>query len=400
MKQEIYNLIILDESGSMNRVIMPTITGCNETIDTIHAAQDEFADTQTHFVSIYSFSRRGRNSSRYLIKNEPAADVKHIEDSMYSPGGGTPLYDAIGDTLTDLQEVTKDKEMAIGSVTIITDGMENSSERFTAKDLSTMIDKLKEMGWNFSLIGANIDVRGAAGSLSIENFLEFQQDHEGMRNMWRRERRSRMDYYARNRTIMDEFDNSLADNEDYRRYVRKRMRAASTGYFDSSADDEAKENKAENKENVRIIRCGRTPEHISMLRDNEVFVFGSNLDGCHAGGAAAYAMSHFGAQWGKGVGMQGHSYAIPTMHGGIDVIKPYVDEFIRYAGSHPELYFYVTKIGCGIAGFATREIAPLFVDAIEMKNVSLPKEFIYDLRKLYPCLTEQEYKEQFGSDPK
>ncbi len=119
-----------------------------------------------------------------------------------------------------------------------------------------------------------------------------------------------------------------------------------------------------------------TPERITELKENEVFVFGSNLQGAHAGGAARIALNKFGAIWGQGVGLQGQSYAIPTMHGGVDVIKPYVDEFIEFAKAHPELIFYVTKIGCGIAGFRISEIAPLFKDAIGISNIILPKEFV------------------------
>ena len=119
-----------------------------------------------------------------------------------------------------------------------------------------------------------------------------------------------------------------------------------------------------------------TPERISELKPNEIFVFGSNLSGSHGGGAARLAYDRFGAVWGQGVGLQGQSYGIPTMHGGVDAIKPYVDEFIAFAKGHPEMKFYVTKIGCGIAGFTTEEIAPLFVDAIDVENVILPKEFV------------------------
>lgn len=110
-----------------------------------------------------------------------------------------------------------------------------------------------------------------------------------------------------------------------------------------------------------------TPERISALKDNEVFVFGSNLAGMHAGGAARLAADRFGAVWGQGVGLQGQSYAIPTMQGGVETIRPYVDEFIGFARSHPELTFYVTRIGCGIAGFTVKEIAPLFSEALEVK---------------------------------
>lgn len=119
-----------------------------------------------------------------------------------------------------------------------------------------------------------------------------------------------------------------------------------------------------------------TPAWINGLKENEVFVFGSNLGGFHAGGAARVAMERFGAVWGQGVGLQGQSYAIPTMHGGVDVIKPYVDEFIAFARAHRELKFLVTPIGCGIAGFAVEEIAPLFADAIDEGNIILPESFV------------------------
>lgn len=118
-----------------------------------------------------------------------------------------------------------------------------------------------------------------------------------------------------------------------------------------------------------------TPENITRLGDDEVFVFGSNLAGHHAGGAARTALEKFGAVYGQGVGMQGQSYAIPTMHGGIDEIKPYVDEFIDLAREWDQTTFYVTRIGCGIAGFTDEEIAPLFDEAFDLYNVRLPESF-------------------------
>ena len=118
-----------------------------------------------------------------------------------------------------------------------------------------------------------------------------------------------------------------------------------------------------------------TPERIDSLEPNEVFVFGSNLEGIHGGGAALTAWLKFGAIWGQGAGLQGQSYGIPTMHGGVDAIKPYVDEFVDFAKAHPELTFLVTKIGCGIAGFSFEEMAPLFAGVVDQQNVVLPKEF-------------------------
>ncbi|MBR5897929.1 MAG: hypothetical protein IKZ14_00490 [Muribaculaceae bacterium] len=119
-----------------------------------------------------------------------------------------------------------------------------------------------------------------------------------------------------------------------------------------------------------------TPKHITVLEDGEIFVFGSNLAGAHGGGAARAARIHFGAVMGQGVGLQGQSYAIPTMHGGPETIKPYVDDFIFFAKQHPELTFLVTPIGCGIAGFHARDIAPLFASAIDVENIILPRQFV------------------------
>ena len=122
-----------------------------------------------------------------------------------------------------------------------------------------------------------------------------------------------------------------------------------------------------------------TPESIRDLKPNEIFVFGSNLQGAHGGGAARLAYERFGAVMGQGVGLQGQSYGIPTMQGGVDTIKPYVEEFIAFAKQHPEMTFLVTKIGCGIAGFRVDEIAPLFAGAVNVENIYLPQEFWEEL---------------------
>ena len=116
-------------------------------------------------------------------------------------------------------------------------------------------------------------------------------------------------------------------------------------------------------------------DRIDILEEHEIFVFGSNLAGRHGGGAARAANIKFGAEWGVGVGLTGRSYAIPTMQGGVETIKPYVDEFIRFAQANPELKFLVTRIGCGIAGFKDEEIAPLFDKAMQVPNIYLPETF-------------------------
>ena len=123
---------------------------------------------------------------------------------------------------------------------------------------------------------------------------------------------------------------------------------------------------------TEIMGKRTTPAFITSLEPNEIFVFGSNLKGMHGGGAAYIAYRKFGAIMGQGVGLQGQSYGIPTMQGGVETIRPYVDEFIQFAKQHQELTFLVTRIGCGIAGFTDDEIAPLFAEAHDVENIILP----------------------------
>lgn len=353
-KTEIYNLIILDESGSMDCVCKQTISGCNETINTIKAAQKKFRDNQKHYVSIYAF-QEGVSPSRYIIKNVTADEVKHISTKDYIPGGLTNLDDAVGMTLSDLKATCQMQPNAIGSVTIITDGMENASKDYTTSQVARMIEQLKELGWSFNFIGANIDVKEAAATYNIDNTLEFEQDEEGTEEMFAQERMSRMSYYSRVEEV-----NSCMECPPEGMSRAAMLKEAAQGYFERGQ---------------RV-----SPERISKLKKNEIFVFGSNLQGMHGGGAAYAAVNKFGAIMGQGVGLQGQSYAIPTMQGGVETIKPYVDEFVEFAKNHPELKFLVTRIGCGIAGFTDREIAPLFKEAVNVENIFLPQMFLDALR--------------------
>lgn len=129
----------------------------------------------------------------------------------------------------------------------------------------------------------------------------------------------------------------------------------------------------EGKPVIHMSQKRVTPEFITELQPNEIFVFGSNLKGLHSGGAAYTAYRKFGAIMGQGIGLQGQSYAIPTMQGGVETIRPYVDEFIQFAKEHPNLTFLVTRIGCGIAGFRDGDISPLFKKAHDIENVVLPQ---------------------------
>lgn len=125
---------------------------------------------------------------------------------------------------------------------------------------------------------------------------------------------------------------------------------------------------------------GYTPDYIDMLLPRQIFVFGSNVLGYHTGGASGTARKRFGAVWGQAEGLQGQSYAIPVDYGKDvrkdDEVKVAVERFIAFAKEHTELFFFVTRVGCGIAGYHDDEMAPFFKEASELKNVCLPKSFV------------------------
>lgn len=212
MKQTVYNLIILDESGSMSHLAQQTISGCNETINTIKSSQEANAETQDQKISIFVFQSNRSNPSHYIIKNAPADTVRHITGDDYKPWGGTPLLDAIGSTLTDLRATVDNDTFAVGCVTIITDGMENASHLYSRERVVRMIDELKEMGWNFSFIGANIDARGTSAALHIDHSLQFEATSAGTQAMFDKERSSRSRWSA---NIKDAFTNAIEEDDAF-----------------------------------------------------------------------------------------------------------------------------------------------------------------------------------------
>ena len=119
-----------------------------------------------------------------------------------------------------------------------------------------------------------------------------------------------------------------------------------------------------------------TPDKVERLSNCEIFVFGSNLEGRHMGGAARFAYEKFGAEWGVGDGPTGQCYAIPTMHGGLEDIRPYAEKFIAYAKAHPMNRFLLTRVGCGIAGFKDSDMAQLFEDVLDIPNIAYPRQWL------------------------
>lgn len=344
-KARIYNLIIVDESGSMSHLREATLSGINETIGTIKSAQKEFAETQEHTLTLVTFdSGSNRPDVRTMIDNQSITEVKEFRD--YMPTGCTPLYDAMGQSLTKLHTAIKGDVDASAVVTVLTDGLENASREWDAQCLRKLIEQLKEEGWSFSYMGSAHNVKEVTDLLSIENVVEFSHDQLGAAHTWGRERSSRRAYY-------------------------QRMSEAYT-MRDRYSDDEIMEEKRRYAKEYYSPRV--TPPIVRHLEENEIFVFGSNANGYHGGGAAAVAMHSFGAVWGQGEGLQGKSYAIPTMEG-LEKLKEAVDRFTDFADQHQEMRFLVTMIGCGSAGYSPREIAPLLKGCIGLENVALPLEF-------------------------
>ena len=344
-KARIYNLIIVDESGSMSHLREATLSGINETIGTIKSAQKEYAETQEHTLTLVTFdSDSNRPDVRTMIDNQSITEVQEFSD--YMPRGCTPLYDAMGQSLTKLHAAIKGDVDASAVVTVLTDGLENASREWDAQRLRKLIEQLKEEGWSFSYMGSAHNVKEVTDLLSIENVVEFSHDQLGAAHTWGRERSSRRAYY-------------------------QRMSEAYT-MRDRYSDDEIMEEKRRYAKEYYSPRV--TPPVVRHLEENEIFVFGSNANGYHGGGAAAVAMHNFGAVWGQGEGLQGKSYAIPTMEG-LEKLKEAVDRFTVFADQHQELRFLVTMIGCGSAGYSPREIAPLFNGCIYLENVALPSGF-------------------------
>lgn len=183
-KTTVFNLIILDESGSMGSLTKQTVDGCNETLNLIRSLQEKYGDTQRHLVSIYLFQSDAKIPSRYVCKNVPVEKVENMTTDIYKPWGCTPLLDAVGSTLTDLRAVASTHTDSTGIVTIITDGMENSSTDYTYDMVANLISKLKELGWTFNFIGANIDVDMVSKKMNIDNAMAFQASAKGTKNMW------------------------------------------------------------------------------------------------------------------------------------------------------------------------------------------------------------------------
>ena len=187
-KTKIYNLVILDKSGSMEAIRTEAINGYNETLGSIKATQLKFLDTQEHYVSLAAFCDCGIDM---IYDMTPIKDADKLTKEKYDPCCCTPLFDAIGKTVKTLKKKIADVEDSAVLVTIITDGYENSSKEWDGKAVAKLIEECKEEGWMFSFIGAGEDVVKVATTISITNTMVWENTSEGTKKMFDDENEAR-----------------------------------------------------------------------------------------------------------------------------------------------------------------------------------------------------------------
>jgi NAD-dependent deacetylase len=224
-KTNIYNVVILDQSGSMASIKQEAINGYNETLQTIKAAQQQHADTQEHFVTLVVFNGAATNM---VYDRVICANADELTDKTYKPGSNTPLYDAMGTTLSKFRhmlDATADNEVL---VTVITDGQENASKEFTGKQIFQLVNELKAQGWVFTYIGANHNVEEAASNMGIRHALKYESSKQGTQEMFMKQNMSRKNFYDR-----------IAAHDD----IMERKRMIANDVFFEDEDDNTSKNK-------------------------------------------------------------------------------------------------------------------------------------------------------------
>ena len=208
--KRIFNLIILDESGSMHGLEKMCVDGVNETIQTIKNASKANPDQKQMF-SFVTFSGRVMNEHPIRVKTylEEITKVEEFPVEAYVPNGNTPLFDAMGIALTELEKKVTDDDIAL--VTVITDGYENASRMYSQRAIQNLVSRLDERGWVFTYIGANQDAMYESSKIGIKNSMNFCADEEGMKRMWEKERRSRGMFYQKS-SYMKKGDGGLKEN--------------------------------------------------------------------------------------------------------------------------------------------------------------------------------------------
>ena len=180
--KEFHNLIILDESGSMDSICKQALSGANETIMTIRNAQEQYPELKQMLTFVTFDSHGGGDDVRIIFDALPIAQVRDLTDDDYSPNGCTPLYDAMGVSLANLQKKVSKDDYAL--VTIITDGLENASHEYSGKAIKNIVGLLRDKGWIFNYIGANQDAVEVASDLNIDRAMNFDATPQGTAHMF------------------------------------------------------------------------------------------------------------------------------------------------------------------------------------------------------------------------
>lgn len=193
-KTQVFNVIILDKSGSMESIRQAAISGFNETLNGIKNAQKKFADTQDHYVSLLTFCDCEK---KYVFDKVPVTEARALTTKDYQPCCCTPLYDAMGFTLTSMKNHVSCIEDAVVVVTIITDGLENASKEYTGLAVKKLVEELKGKGWTFTYMGANQDSIEVAFTLSIRNARNFDYSAQGTMAGMAKDSNTRMRFFSR-----------------------------------------------------------------------------------------------------------------------------------------------------------------------------------------------------------
>jgi hypothetical protein len=194
MQVNVFNLIILDESGSMASIKKAALDGLNETLQSIRNAQKTHKGLQNHYVMLVSFNSAG---IRTIFDNIPVSQLRMLTNDDYQPDECTPLYDAMGKTLSGLRRRLTGEVQSQALVTIITDGYENASREYTGKMIKQMVEELKALGWVFVYIGANQDVDAVADAIAINNRMAFDANPSNTIDMMCKEREAREEFYCK-----------------------------------------------------------------------------------------------------------------------------------------------------------------------------------------------------------
>lgn len=200
---KVFNLIILDESGSMESIKNTIISGFNEVVQTVKGVAKEYPE-QAHFITLVTFNSL---HTKTLLENEQVEKLKEISSREYNPTSGTPLFDAMGNSISQLRKITQTHSDYNVLVTILTDGEENSSKEYDEKTIRKMVGELKLHNWTFTYIGANHDVEKFAASISINNTMKFEANEQDIQKMFSKEKASRMAYSKKIRNKEDTSSN-------------------------------------------------------------------------------------------------------------------------------------------------------------------------------------------------